>query len=43
MLRVFVCLVKYTINNVTEKHSKEHVGNGMADMLEEYGIEDDSD
>ena len=38
-----VCLVKYTINNVTEKDSKEYVGNRMADMLEEYGIEDDSD
>ena len=42
-LRVFVCLVKYTINNATENDSKEYVGNRRADLLEEYGIEDDLD
>lgn len=41
-MRVFVGLVKYTINNTTENDSKEYVGNRRADLLEEYGIEDDS-
>ena len=30
---MFVCLVKYTINNVTEKDSKEYVGNRKADLF----------
>lgn len=33
MWSAFVCLVKYTINNVTENDSKEYVGNRMADMF----------